>query len=586
MIPMEKYTSILNSIVKKFKANKLTLIIVLTGIFLALSFIVTNGNYRCEGNVCGLWIGQWHKHDYIWHLALIKMSFNSFPLMHPNYSGAVLDGYNYFLDYLVYLVSKIGISPIDMFFKILPVIFFPPYLYFLFKNSRLYNKSNSYLNSFLFFTLLGTSFSYLISLYVGRGLYYSTLAGFPVVTSIQPTTIFLNMQYAYSLLALIIVIYLMQLKSRSPLQILALFILSAVAVSLKFYAAFVITLLVGIYGTWQVVKTASLKRFWDLLLPTALGILLSVIWFYNPFKGLANSGFAYDPFAITHHMTEDINLFYNEYLTNARYFLIAHGVSPRLIAIEALNITLFLLVNYGTRIIALYSIFAKIKNKQWSLFDSALLITILALTIFPILFVQRGSFYNTMQFLYYAIFLSSYFAADALVRLLSAFKHRIFSYLLIALIVGVTIPTHFDQLRYLSEPQRVTTQAELEALKYLESLPSGDVFVTYSHKKDAYISAFSGKPTYFTDIDQLDVTRVNAAEREQVVIRPWLVDPQSLNINYWYLRKSDEDFYIINDKIKNDPAFKVLYENAEIILYERDHIMLINRKIEQERNND
>lgn len=583
---MEKYTSILNSIVKKLKANKLTLIIVLTGIFLALSFIVTNGNYRCEGSVCGLWIGQWHKHDYIWHLALIKMSFNSFPFMHPNYSGAVLDGYNYFLDYLVYLVSKIGISPLDMFFKILPIIFFPPYLYFLFKNSRLYNKSNVYLNAFLFFALLGTSFSYLISLYVGRGLYYSTLAGFPVVTSIQPTTIFLNMQYAYSLLALIIVIYLMLLKSRTPLQIAALFVLSAVAVSLKFYAAFVLTFLVGTYGVGQIIRTHSLKRFWDLLLPTSLGILLCIIWFYNPFKGLTNSGFAYDPFAITHHMTEDINLFYNQYLTNARYYLIANGVSPRLVAIEALNIILFLLVNYGTRIIALYSLIAKIKNKQWTLFDTSLLVTILVLTLFPILFVQRGSFYNTMQFLYYAIFLSSYFAADALFRLASAFKHRFVSSLLIILVILATLPTHVDQLRYLSEPQRVITQAELEALQYLEGLPRGDVFVTYSHKKDAYISAFSGKPTYFTDIDQLDVTGVDAATREQVVIRPWLLEPQNLDVNYWYLRKHDEDFYIINDKIKNDPAFKVLYENAEVILYERDHTLLINRQIELESNND
>lgn len=583
---MEKYTSKLKSIVKKLKTHQLTLLIVLTGVFLALSFIVTNDNYRCEGDICGLWIGQWHKHDYIWHLALIKMSFNSFPLMHPNYSGAVLDGYNYLLDYLVYLVSKIGISPIDMFFKILPMIFFPPYLYFLFKNSRLYNKSNIYLNSFLFFALLGTSFSYLISLYIGRGLYYSTLAGFPVVTSIQPTTVFLNMQYAYSLLVLLVVIYLMQLKSRTPLQALALLVLSAIAVSLKFYAVFVLTLLVGVYGTWQVLKTASLKRFWDLLLPTALGVLLSIVWFYNPFKELANSGFAYDPFAITHHMTEDINLFYNQYLTNARYFLTAHGVSPRLVAIEALNIILFLLVNYGTRIIAVYSIIAKIKNKQWNLFDTALLITIVVLTLFPILFVQRGSFYNTMQFLYYAIFLSSYFAADALFRLLTVFKNRILSYILIMLIVAATVPTHFDQFRYLSEPQRVTTQAELEALEYLESLPSGNVFVTHSHKKDAYISAFSGKPTYFTDIDQLDVTRVSATEREQIVIRPWLLVPQDIDVRYWYLRKSDEDFSIINDKIKSDPAFKVLYENNEIILYERDRIMLINRKIEQESNND
>lgn len=569
---MEKYTSILNLSIKKLKTYKLALIVVLTGVFLALSFIVTNGNSRCIEGVCGLWIGQWHKHDYIWHLALIKTSFESFPIVHPNYSGAVLVGYNYLLDYLVYLFSKLGVSPITMFFKILPILFFPPYLYFLFKNSRLYNKSDVYLNSFLFFTLLGTSFSYLISLYVGRGLYYSTLAGFPVVTSIQPTTIFLNMQYAYSLLAFIIIIYLMQLKTRSLRQILAIFVLSAVAASLKFYVAIVITILVGIFGLGQIISSKSLKRLWDLLIPSALGVIISLIWFYNPFKAGQNSGFAYDPFAITHLMTEDGNLFFNQYLTNARYYLAAIGVSPRLIAIEAINIVLFLLVNFGTRIIGLYSIWAKIRSRQWTLFDTSLLFTIIGLTLFPILFVQRGSFYNTMQFLYYAIFLSSYFAADTLTRLAGAIKYRFLSYFTVLLIVGLTIPTHLDQLRYLSERQRSISQAELDALSYLHNQPKGDVFVTFSHKKDAYVSAFSGKPTFFTDIDQLDVTGINAVSREQLILKPSLIEPRKLSVDYWYLRKMDEDFATINDKINNDPLFKVIYENSEVIVYRHDVI--------------
>lgn len=568
---MNKYTSTINKLLNYLKFPKLTLLIISLGVFLALSFIVTNGDYRCAGDLCGLWIGQWHKHDYIWHLALIKTSFESFPLLHPNYSGSILEGYNYLLDYLVYLVSKLGVSPITMFFKILPVLFFPPYLYFLFKNSRLYNKSNVYLNSFLFFTLLGTSFSYLVSLYVGRGLYYSTLAGFPVVTSIQPTTIFLNMQYAYSLLCLIIITYLMQLKTRNIWQILMIFVLSAVAASLKFYVAFVITILVGVFGLGQIISSKSLRRFWDLLLPTALGLLVSILWFYNPLRTSQNSGFAYDPFAITHLMTEDGNLFYNEYLTNARYFLAAIGVSPRLIAIEALNIVLFLLVNYGTRIIGLYSLWAKLRSRTWTLFDTSLSITIIGLTLFPILFVQRGSFYNTMQFLYYAIFLSSYFAADALTRIVGVIKYRFVSYFVVLLIVGLTIPTHFDQLRYLSEPQRLISQAELDALSYLSSQPKGDVFVTFSHKKDAYISAFSGKPTFFTDIDQLDVTGIKASDREQLILKPSLIEPRNLNVDYWYLRKVDEDFAIINDKIKNDPVFKVLYENTEIIIYKRNN---------------
>lgn len=560
-------TKFLTRFISLLWSNKLIVLMVGLFAFLSLSFVLPNGNFDCRGGVCGLWIGQWHKHDYIWHMALVKMAFASFPLTHPNYSGAILEGYNYFLDLPVLLLTKFGISSLTSLFKILPIVFVPIYIYLVIKLGTKIENTRMYLYSFLFFMLFGSSFSYLISLYRSSSLYYATLVGFPVVTSIQPGTIFLNLQFAYSLLCVLTILLILKSNANSYKTSIYLGLLTFLALSLKFYGGVIAALLIGIYYLLLAFKSKSFGIFARNTIFTFLFSIASILIFYNPQNVTSASGFAYDPFAITHHMIEDNNLFRNDYLTFARYFLYENGISPRLVAIEIYSLLLFLGVNFGTRLIALYAVIKKIVDNRFNFFDASVIITIIISIIIPILFVQKGSFYNTMQFLYYGVALSSIYAASTLSDIFSSSKRWVLAG--IALLI-LTIPNYIDQLRYVKEPQQVITNDELSALAFLELQPPGAIYASHAHKKDAYISAFSGKQTYFTDVDQLMVTFVDYKSREEVIRKPWLLQPERVNSRYWYLLKNDEDFEMIDVRIRSvGPYFSKIYENDSVLIYEK-----------------
>jgi len=547
--------------------HKSLLILVIIYTFLSLSFIIGNGNNSCANGICGLHIGGWHLHDAMWHLSLVKMSFNSYPFIHPEMSGAYLNGYNYFLDLIIFGLTKLGIPSIFAFFKLLPVIFIPIYVYLLVILGLRLNKSPKYIWSLFFFMFLGSSFTYLIPLYKDQTLYYAALKGFPVVTSIQPGLIFLNLQFAYSLLT-ILGILLLVTGTRQWKQNFLIGVLVFVSASLKFYGGAVAISLVGLYDLLSLFEHKKLSIFLKNIFSPLIFLAISFSLFYKT-SGLAiKSPFVFIPFALTHQMIEDTLLFYNQNLVNARYFLYENGISPRLIAIEVYSLILFLMVNFGTRLIMLFSLPIKIIGKKLTRLQIVMLLTIIIVTLMPILFIQDRGWFNTMQFLYYGVFLSSFFAAETLFNLLNSKKFL--NLILVGLIVILTIPNDIEQLRYIYEPQKVINQGELDALDFLSHLPKGAVFPTYSHKKDAYISALSGQQTYFVDVDQLMVTHVDYEAREQLIIKPQFIDIAKIDARYWYLIKSDEDYSLFIDKIKVTPHFKEIFSNDSVKIYEKD----------------
>jgi hypothetical protein len=273
-------------------------------------------------------------------------------------------------------------------------------------------------------------------------------------------------------------------------------------------------------------------------------------------------------------MIEDKLLFHNQYLTHARYYLYSQGVSPRLIAIEAYSIILFLLVNFGTRLIFLFNLPIQLLKKSLNKLQVVMLLTILITTLIPIFFIQDGGWFNSMQFLYYGVFLSSIFAAHTFTGLIQSKK--ILNMILAVVIVILTIPNDIEQIRYVYEPQKVISQQELDALDFLSKQPKGVVFSSYSHKVTAYISALSGQQTYFADVDQLMVTHVDYAAREQQIVKPWLVEPLLIDAKYWYLTKSgvgaDEEYGVYANKIWALPNFKKIFSNDTIEIYRKDEL--------------
>ena len=102
----------------------------------------------------------------------------------------------------------------------------------------------------------------------------------------------------------------------------------------------------------------NLRKLFKYLAVICLFIVGAILLFYDPLRSIkTGSIFGIAPFALMHSITESPNMAYLENLTNARYYLSTHGVGPRLIAIEVLNLVLFLFFYLGTRFFGILYIF-------------------------------------------------------------------------------------------------------------------------------------------------------------------------------------------------------------------------------------
>ncbi|MEM4248431.1 MAG: hypothetical protein QXH80_04110, partial [Candidatus Nanoarchaeia archaeon] len=142
------------------------------------------------------------------------------------------------------------------------------------------------------------------------------------------------------------------------------------------------------------------------------------------FQNKSNTGFIFSPFSIVHSIIEEKNLFYLPKLVNARYYLYSvNPLSPRLLAIELFTAFLFLFFNLGTRFLGLVDFLIRGIKRKVNLFE----ITLFLGTIFPfslsLLFIQKGIWWNTIQFSYYGLFLANFFIADFLSKILKKKKN-------------------------------------------------------------------------------------------------------------------------------------------------------------------
>lgn len=534
--------------------------------FLSLSFIVVNGLVRCVDGVCGLWIGSWHMHDALWHLSLVSTAFKEFPFIHPEFSGANLVGYNYLLDLIIYFFSLLGISPILIFFQILPILTAILFVYLVIKYAHRLGLNYLQTNILAFFMFFGSSFSYLATLYHGNTLFYASMRGFPVVTSIQPGMMFLNIQFALSLCTILITMLLLKQKY-SLLKIISLGFLIFITTGLKFYAGAMLMGYLGLVTLFNFFTQKNSKEFILTLLASTTGLILSYLLFYRV-PSSVTFPFSYAPFALVHLMIEDPLLFYNHSLTLARYYLYGHsvGFSPRLWGIEIYSIILLLMMNFGTRLFGLFSAFFQSLKFKLSSEETALFVLTIISILIPVFFVQEGGWYNTMQFMYYGVFFASFLSYKPLSSLLAS-KRKILVILGVVWIL-LTIPNHLDQIRYLTAEQQVITNSELEAFRFLSGLPQGVVYQSGVEKENAYIPALAGQQSYFVDLDQLMVTHVDYEARQELIKNPseTLKDE---TISYVYINLNHHNASSILGAISKNPGFELIFENDLAKIYQR-----------------
>lgn len=517
-------------------------------------------------------LGFWgpNGHDAIWHLSLISELQKNIPPTNPIFAGQPLTNYHYFFDLLVAKSGALlGIDSIELLFRLFPVLFAVLAGLLIFKVTENIFKSSVAALFSTFFLYFGGSFGWIVT-YFRDG----ALAGETVFWAQQSISTLLNPPFAVSVvifLAGLLIFNQIKDQIHKPWTlIIALVILWGSVIEFKAYAGILVLGALGLYTLQRLI----LKRDWRMTFISIPVLTLSLIVFLPNNSG-SESLIKFQPFWLIDSMVSSLDRLGWQRLT----LTLESGVWYKLIYGYGLGVCLFLIGNFGTRILSIAS--------YKELFRQSFLTYLLVLSIMlPLLFIQEGTAWNIVQFLYYGLLVLNIFAGIGLYNLVKKLPKS--AAIVIVIIIGLlTIPTTYSSFQhYLPDrPPAKLSVKELEALTFLKTQPEGTVFVMPFDEKmrnkfgtplplevytsTAYVSAFSGKPVFMEDTVNLEILGIDYKGRVNTVrdfSRNRNQSKQIMNSNnvkYFYLPA------IYNLQIdESQMGLRNIYQNEEVKIYE------------------
>lgn len=545
---------------------KIPLIIFIIFSILTLFPTIFDGGMGCVDNQCGRIIGTNYK-DAPWFLALSNVSFNTYPFVMPNYAGALLRGYHILPNFIVHILSLIGISPWFSTYKLLPVIFLILLLILILKISKCEKNKHFYSALLIFFIMSSTTLSHLLSFFKS-GIISNTNVLTPLY---QSTRFFESLHFAFSILILLLCIHLLS-KEESRQNNILLCILLFLSFGTKFYSGVIIgTLIIIKKFTDFFIEKRKIKFVFANIVLFGISSLLSIFVFFNPLDaGQNGSTFIISPFTTIHHLIEDPAYFYNLNMVNARYFLTENGWGPKLIFIEIWTTLLFVIYYFGPRIIGfIYLPRIFIDRKERSL-NIAIFTTVFVSILLSILFVQKGDWFNTIQFGAYGAFIMAIMSAKTIYHMWFS-RYRIVAIVLLIVTTAITMPANIVLLNYPNHPARlVIDDNEVKILEKLKNSPDGVVFAPAIDNNDiTYVSAISHHQTYINFTQTLGNTGVDFEKRLENLQNLNSSSIKMLPVRYIYISSKVPNHKSLVDKINQSRGYLKQAENDSAILYSK-----------------
>ncbi len=537
-----------------------------TGSFVWLLVSVKNGLLYDFG------FGFWGPtgHDGVWHLSIIESLKKGLPPENSIFAGEILKNYHYFYDLLLATTSNItNISAVDLYFRFFPLLIslsVGAVAYILAK--EWFGSKKAALTS-IFFIYFGGSFGWVVSFLRDR-----SLGGETLFWSQQGISTLINPPFAISLLIFLSGLILFQKitsqKQYNWFSILPFIILWGSLIEFKAYAGVLILAALAVVTLYELIK-----KNWGILKLSLPVVALSLLVFL-PNNSESASLLVFSPLWLIHSMIDFPDRLNWARLALTRTAGFETGNWFKILGAEGLALTIFLLGNLGARFLGFLSFKNFLPLNSFNLF--IICFTYLSLVI-PLLFIQTGANFNTIQFFYYFLLIFNFLAASALAK---------FNKVIILIIFILTIPTTWDTLRnYLpARPPAMVSSYEIEALNFLKNQQQGivlsyffdkklrDRFVEpkplFAYESTPYVSAFSGKPEFISDTVNLEILGIDykgrtqtqkdiLAAREPEVFKKMLKENK---ISYLYLPKFFK-FAIDNELY----GIKRIFENSEVEIY-------------------
>lgn len=483
-------------------------------------------------------IGYWgpNGHDAVWHLSLINHISNPYDIDMPIFAGAKLKNYHPFFDILISFLANLShLSGSVWLFQIFPIIsaFILLWLSFIF--GRMITKS--FIGGLILVVLntMANSFGWLVTF-----VRFGNFSGESVFWAMQSPSNQINPPYNLSLIFILILLIIIYRHLHSNINlfesVIVFLILSLLPIT-KAYSAIIGFSSFGFYC----LQHKSFKNFFILL----ISIIFSFTLFFH-FNPQSSGLLVFKPFWFINSMVDSIDKLAILKLSSFRNTLESLPyLDLRLILVYIFTFIVFILGNFGWRLLG----FFKLNLKDH--FHLLLTFNIFLLIIIPTFFIQKATSWNTIQFLYYALFLSNIFLAIYLKSIFPKLSGKLLiAFILVTYIFGLigSLPNYLGKIPPASLPI-----SEQQALKFLSKQPKGIVLTApydsylkskfsttplplYVYETTAYVSAYSHQLVFLEDEMNSENSGFDSTTRRQSEIafftqkkcfsRPWIFSQQ------------------------------------------------------------
>lgn len=514
-------------------------------------------------------IGFWgpNTHDGVWHIALIEQLLKSVPPQNPILAATTLKNYHYFYDLLIGATSYITrIDVLDLVLRFYPVLFSLALglgSYYLCSYILQGSKVNKYWASTisLFLVYFSGSLGWIVE-YITQ----KHFGGESAFWANQAISFNLNPPFAISLLIMIGIILLVNTKNISWTKALIIILLAGTLVGFKAYGGVLIITALLVTGTYQLIVKKDLKLILIFIFSSALSGI------YILTNGISGTIFQFAPFWFINSMIDSPDRVGWSRLSLARYVAIDKKEWFKFIGVETVGFLIFLIGNLNLRIVGLIKIFD-------NFFIGSLALIAL---IIPLLFIQAGTPWNTIQFFYYFMYLCAVLSGPVLISVIKS-RYKYIAIPVFLLLLASPINSWASANGYLTPlPHARISNLEFEGLEFLSKQPDGIVLTVPFDKNlksqirepwpisvydtTAYVAAFAKKAVYVEDESQNDILLTDYKKR-LIAAKDFFMDSgkgflSANKIKYIYIPKLSKVFLDESSL----PVTKI-FDNDEVAIF-------------------
>lgn len=478
-------------------------------------------------------------HDGMWHVALMQTLKQPFPAEMPTYAAQKLLGYHYLIDLTGSDLAWIFyLSPLWLVFRLFPLFFATMTGLTIYALIVRLTTSRVAAGIGIFLTYFGGSFGYMLPWFLpGRSWSESTF------WTQQSITTFINLPLgaSFAFTAIVLLLITIWVQEKFPMRvILFTALMTGMSVAIKAHGGL---LLITAFVILMLGHNIKIKKYFQLG-PLLIAVGLFSILTLNQLKPGTKS-LIFEPGWFLKTMMEASDRVGNiEWELKRQTYVYQHNY-PRLIEWWLKAGVIFLLGNLGIRTLGLLVI----GRKRTSAMNYALgfsgIVALLGFLL-PLLFLQNGIVWNTIQFFYYSLFMMNIALAIYLGTLKNKWLVSLASGAIVLLAIPTTIKTVSEYTKMYQSPRSYLSlnHDELAGLALLKDLPPGTVLSAYAD--NAFIPALTGKFTYFADETQAVLLGLEAKTRKQELNDIFCGAMNGANLKVFLAEKKIKYIYVTN----------------------------------------